>query len=38
MDNLDKLATQGTQYDEKQNKNTTQHNMCRKPIYTNKHI
>ena len=30
MDNPEKLATQGTQNEEKQNKNTT-------PLYANKH-
>jgi len=30
MDNPEKLATQGTQ--DKQNKDTTQHNMCWTPI------
>ena len=39
MDNLDKLATQGTQYDEKQNKNTTQHNtICVGNQYTQTNI
>ena len=33
MDNSEKLATQGTQDEEKQNK----HNMCWTPLYTNKH-
>ena len=37
MDNPEKLTTQGTQYEEKQNKNTTQHNMCWTPLYANKH-
>jgi hypothetical protein len=32
MDNPEKLATQGTQDEDKQNKNTTQHNMCWTPI------
>ena len=27
-DNPEKLATQGTQDEEKRSKNTTQHNMC----------
>ena len=35
MDNLEKLSTQGTQDEEKQNKN--QHNMCWTPLYANKH-
>ena len=33
MDNPEKLATQGQQDKEKQNKNTTQHNMCWTPLY-----
>ena len=37
MDNPEKLATQNTQDEEKQNKNTTQHNMCWTPLYVNKH-
>jgi hypothetical protein len=37
MYNLDKLAIKGTQEEEKQNKNTTQHNMCWVPLYTTKH-
>ena len=39
MDNPEKLATQGTQEEEKQNKNTTktQHNMRWTPLYANKH-
>ena len=36
MNNPEKLATQGTQDEEKQNKNTTQHNMCWTPLYVNK--
>jgi hypothetical protein len=32
MDNPEKLATQGTQDEEKQNK--TQNNTCRTPLYT----
>jgi hypothetical protein len=32
-----KLATHGTQDEEKQNKARTQHNMCWTPIYANKH-
>ena len=35
MDNPEKLVRWGTQDEEKQNK--TQHNMCWKPLYTNKH-
>ena len=34
-DNPEKLATQGTHDEEKQN--TTQHNMCWTPQYANKH-
>ena len=37
IDLPEKLATQGTQDEEKQNKNTTQHNMCRTHLYVNKH-
>ena len=37
MDNPEKLASQGTQDKDKQNKNTTQHNMCWTPLYANKH-
>ena len=37
MNNPEKLATQGTKGEEKQNKNKTQHNMCWTPIYANKH-
>ena len=36
MDNPEKLATQGTQEDEK-NKTNTEHNMCWTPLYANKH-
>jgi len=32
MDNSEKLATQGTEYEEK-----TQHNMCWTPLCANKH-
>ena len=35
MDNPEKLATQGTQEEEKQNKNTTQYNMCWTSLYIN---
>ena len=31
------MATQGTQDEDKQNKNATQHNMCWTPLYANKH-
>ena len=36
MDNPEILATEGTQDEEKQNKNT-QHNMCWTPPFVNKH-
>ena len=36
MDNPEKLATSGTQDEDKQNKKTP-HNMCWTPLYTNKH-
>ena len=36
MDNPEKLATQGTQDEDKQNKNTTQYEWT--PLYANKHI
>jgi len=35
MDNPVKLATLGTQDEEKMNKNTTQ--MCKTPLYAHKH-
>ena len=38
MYNAEKLATQGTQDDEKQNKTKTQHNICWTPLYAIKHI
>ena len=38
IDITEKLATSGTQDEEKQNKNTTQHNMYWTPLYTNKHV
>ena len=37
MNNPEKLTTQGTQDKQKQNKNTTQHNMSWTPLYENKH-
>ena len=37
MDNPEELASQGTQDKDKQNKNTTQHNMRWTPLYANKH-
>jgi hypothetical protein len=36
-DNPEKLATQATQDEEKQNKNTTQHHMCWKTLCASKH-
>jgi hypothetical protein len=36
MENSEKLATQVTQDEEKQNKYTTQY-VCWTPLYTNKH-
>jgi hypothetical protein len=33
MDNPEKLATLGTQDEEKRKKNTTQHNICCTPLY-----
>ena len=36
MGNPEKLATQGTQDEDKQNKNTTQYEWT--PLYANKHI
>ena len=38
MDNPEKLAIQSTQDEEKQNKNTTQYNMCWIQQCGNKHI
>jgi len=35
MDNSEKLATHGTQDEEKQN--ISKHNMCWTPLYVNKH-
>ena len=35
MGNPEKMATQGTQDEDKQSK--TQHTMCWTPLYTNKH-
>jgi hypothetical protein len=32
-DNPEKLATQGTQDEDKQNKTKTHHNMCWTPLY-----
>ena len=37
MDNPEKLATQGTQNKEKQNKNTTQYVLNTTIVYANKH-
>jgi hypothetical protein len=37
MDNPEKLATLGTQDEDKQKKKKTQHNMCWTQLCTNKH-
>jgi hypothetical protein len=36
MDNPEKLATSGTQDEDKQNKTKPQHSMCWTPLFTNK--